>query len=147
MLSRDKMRGELLEALNGFVREYVPTNQVEAVWEEFNSRLQLGMVENTGDMLAQVVESVFVVLGVEPLEDGISEEALELFNDYLETRELGSGFSDPIKYLDATFKHGDGCSVQAAREFLYQFYALDKVEELLGRWFSAEELEEREGEV
>jgi len=69
MLSRNQLRGELAEALNGFVRGYVPSHQVEAVWEEFNSRLQLGLVENTGDMLAQVVESILEVLGVEPEED------------------------------------------------------------------------------
>jgi hypothetical protein len=146
MLSRNAMRGELLEALNGFVRGYVPTNQVEDVWEEFNSRIQLGMVENVGDAIAQVVESIFVVLGVEPLEDGISKEALELFKDYHKARALDSNISDPIEYLDATFEHGDGCSVQVAREFLYQFYKLDEVEVLLSRWFSAEELEEKGGE-
>lgn len=147
MLSRNQMRGALLEALNGIVCGYVPENQVGAVWEEFNSRLQLGMVENMGDMLAQVVESIFAVLGVESLEDGISEEALELFKDYHEAYELVVGINNPIEYLDALFEHGGGCSVQAAREFLYQFYALDKVEMLLGRWFSTEELEEQEGEV
>lgn len=143
MLSRNQMRGELLEALNGVVRGYVPENQVEAVWEEFNSRIQLGMVENTGDVFAQVVESIFTVLGVEPLEDGISEEALELFKDYHEAYELVVGINNPIEYLDALFEHGGGCSVQVAREFLYQFYTLDRVEALLGRWFSAEELEEQ----
>lgn len=69
MLSRNQMRDELFEELNGFVRGYVPADQVKAVWEEFNSRLQLGLVENTGDMLAQVVESILEVLGVEPEED------------------------------------------------------------------------------
>lgn len=69
MLSRNQMRSELFEVLNEFVRGYVPADQVKAVWEEFDSRLQLGLVENTGDMLAQVVESVLEVLGVEPEED------------------------------------------------------------------------------
>lgn len=69
MLSRNQMRDELFEALNEVVRRYVPADQVEAVWEEFNSRLQLGLVEYSGDMLAQIVESIFEVLGVEPEED------------------------------------------------------------------------------
>lgn len=69
MLSRNQMRDELFEALNEVVRGYVPADQVEAVWEEFNSRLQLGLVEYSGDMLAQMVESIFEVLGVEPEED------------------------------------------------------------------------------
>lgn len=69
MLSRNQMRDELWEALNEVVRRYVPEDQVNAVWEEFNSRLQLLLVEYTGDMLAQVVESIFEVLGVEPEED------------------------------------------------------------------------------
>lgn len=69
MLSRNQMRDELFEALNEVVRRYVPEDQVNAVWEEFNSRLQLLLVEYTGDMLAQIVESIFEVLGVEPEED------------------------------------------------------------------------------
>lgn len=69
MLSRNQMRDELWEALNEVVRRYVPEDQVNAVWEEFNSRLQLLLVEYTGDMLAQIVESIFEVLGVEPEED------------------------------------------------------------------------------
>lgn len=69
MLSRNQMRDELWEALNEVVRRYVPEDQVNAVWEEFNSRLQLLLVEYSGDMLSQIVESIFEVLGVEPEED------------------------------------------------------------------------------
>lgn len=61
-LNHDKLRDALLYELEMFLWDRGLKDRTDEVWAELDERLALGMIQNTGDLLAQIIVAVEEVL-------------------------------------------------------------------------------------
>ena len=125
MVSRreELMRDEFMVAISEVASRYLKRNQMRLFWDQVNERLDEGIVQNNGDLFAQL--SVAVIDVAADRWEGIHFTEEDLMRDYALTNghldHEERQWNDPETYLKNLFEAGFQPTRHTCIDFLKNF--------------------------